>query len=134
MWRQPTTACAASNIQETIPFGGGAVIVWERVSHEFKFDLVTVQGNLNGPRYKTGILKTVVDPHFDNHSFATRRDQRLLTTMLYPIERVQWWISYSEIQSLPFLGQHEAPTSIQLRTCGTYCVDHYVRDILQSNI
>ena len=35
---------------------------------------------------------------------------------------------------IPFLGQHETPTPIQLRTCGSLWVGQYVRDILQSNI
>ena len=39
-------------------------------------------------------------------------DQCLWLTMLNPIERVQSWISYSEMQSLSFLGWHEALTSI----------------------
>ena len=49
-WRKPYVACAASNIQETIPIGGGSVMVWACVSRDFKSDLVTFRGNLTGPR------------------------------------------------------------------------------------
>ena len=70
--RQPKAVYAASKIQETIPFGGGAVIVWGCVSHDCNLDLVTVQSNLNGSRYQRDILETDVVSHFDNHTFATR--------------------------------------------------------------
>ena len=83
-------------------------------SNDCKLDLVTVQGNLNGPRYQRDIPNTVDIPHFDNHALATRPvcmddnaiPHRTLTVMVF----------YSEMQSLPFLDRHETPTSIQLRT------------------
>ena len=61
---------ATSNIQETIP--NGSVMVWGCISHDCKLDLVTVQGHLNGLRYQSDILETVVILHFDNHALATR--------------------------------------------------------------
>ena len=59
-------------MQETIPFGGGSVMVWGCISHDCKLDLVTVHGNLNRPRYQRVILEIVVAPHIDNHALATR--------------------------------------------------------------
>ena len=70
VWRRANTALAERNIAETIPFGGGSVMVWGCVSHDCKLDLVTVQGNLNGQRYEREILETNVIPHFDNHVLA----------------------------------------------------------------
>ena len=72
VWRQPNAAYDASNIQETIPFGGGSVMVWGCVSHDCKLDRVTVQYNLNRPRYQREILKTDVVPHRDNIALATK--------------------------------------------------------------
>ena len=48
VWRQPNTAYAASNIQETIPFVDGSVR--GVISHDGKLDLVTIQSNRNRPR------------------------------------------------------------------------------------
>jgi hypothetical protein len=39
------------NIQPTVPYGGGSVIVWGCISHDFQLDLVTMQGNLTGDQY-----------------------------------------------------------------------------------
>ena len=48
VWRQPNTAYAERNIVETVPVGGGSVMVWGCVSYDCKLDLITVRGNLNG--------------------------------------------------------------------------------------
>ena len=58
------------NIQPTVPYGGGSVMVWGCISHDCKLDLVTIQGNLNGDQYIRDVLQPVV-PHFDNHPLAT---------------------------------------------------------------
>ena len=42
------------------------------ILHDCKLDVVTVQGNLNGPRYQRGITETVVVAHFDIHALAMR--------------------------------------------------------------
>ena len=72
------------------------------------------------------VWTTMLDTHTHTHTHTHRHT--------HTIERVQWWISYSETQSLPFIGRHEAPTSIHLRTIEAFLVDECVRDILQSNI
>ena len=56
------------------------------VSHDWVLDLVTVQSNLNGPRYQREIRETVVVPHYDNHALVTRP---VWTTILYPTDRFQ---------------------------------------------
>ena len=42
----------------------------ERISHDDKLDLVTIQGNLTSDQYIRGVLKPVVVP--DKHPLATR--------------------------------------------------------------
>jgi hypothetical protein len=42
------TAYIPRNIQPTVPYGGGSVMVWGCISHDCKLDLVTIQGNLTG--------------------------------------------------------------------------------------
>ena len=46
-------------------------MVWGCISHDYKLDLVTIQGNLTGDQYIRDVLQPVV-PHFDNHPLATR--------------------------------------------------------------
>ena len=60
------------NIQPTVPYGGGSVMVWGCISHDCKVDLVTIQGNITGDQYIRDVLQPVVVPHFDNHPLATR--------------------------------------------------------------
>ena len=72
VWRQRNTAYSQRHIQETVPFGGGSIMVWGCVSHDCKLDLVTVQGTLTGQKYQTDILETAVIPHCDDHPLLTR--------------------------------------------------------------
>jgi hypothetical protein len=72
VWRHKNTVYTPMNIQPTVPYGGGSVIVWGCISHEFQLDLVTIQGNLTCDQYIRDVLKPVVVPHFDNHQLATR--------------------------------------------------------------
>jgi len=72
VWRHKNTAYAPKNIQPTVPFGGGSIMVWGCFSHDCKLDLITVRGNLNGERYAEEILNTTVIPHFDDHTLASR--------------------------------------------------------------
>ena len=72
VWRQPNTAYADRNTFETVPFGGGSVMVWGCVSYDCKLDLITVRGNLNGQIYRQNVLEASVVPYFDNHPLNTR--------------------------------------------------------------
>jgi transposase len=71
-WRHKNTAYTPMNIQPTVPYGGGSVMVWGCISHDCKLDIVTIQGNLTGDQYIRDVLQPVVVPHFDNHPLATR--------------------------------------------------------------
>jgi hypothetical protein len=72
VWRHKNTAYIPRNIQPTVPYGGGSVMVWGCTSHDCKLDLVTIQGNLTGDQYIRDVLQSVVVPHFDNHPLVTR--------------------------------------------------------------
>jgi hypothetical protein len=73
VWRHKNIAYTPRNIQPTVPYGGGSVMVWGCISHDCKLDLVTIQGNLTGDQYIRNVLQPVVVPHFDNHPpLATR--------------------------------------------------------------
>ena len=72
VWRHKNTAYTPRNIQPTVPYGGGSVMVWGCISHDYKLDLVTIQGNLTGDQYIRDVLQPVVVPHFDNHPLSTR--------------------------------------------------------------
>ena len=47
-------------------------MAWGCISHDWKLDLVTIQGNLTGDQYIRDVLQPVVIPHFDIHPLATR--------------------------------------------------------------
>ena len=66
------TVYTSRNIQPTVPYGGGSVMVWGCISHDCKLDLVTIQGNLTGDQYIRDVLQPVVVPHFNNHPLVTR--------------------------------------------------------------
>ena len=70
--RHKNTAYTPRNIQPTVSYCGGSVMVWGCISHDCKLDLVTIQGNLTGDQYIRHVLQPVVVPHFDNHPLATR--------------------------------------------------------------
>ena len=72
VWRHKNTIYTPRNIQPTVPYGGGSVMVWGCISHNCKLDLVTIQSNLTGYQYIRDVLQPVVVPHFDNHQLATR--------------------------------------------------------------
>jgi hypothetical protein len=57
------TAYTPRNIQPTVPYGGGSVMIWGCISHDCKLDLVPIQGNLTGDRYIKDVLQPVVVPH-----------------------------------------------------------------------
>jgi hypothetical protein len=42
-WRHTNTAYIPRNIQPTVPYGGGSVMVWGCISHDWKLNLVTIQ-------------------------------------------------------------------------------------------
>ena len=72
VWRHKNTIYTPRNIQPTVPYGGGSVMVWGCISHDCKLDLVTIQSNLTGYQYIRDVLQPVVVHHFDNHQLATR--------------------------------------------------------------
>ena len=59
------------NIQPTVPYRGGSVMIWGCISG-LQVDLDTIRGNLTGNQYIREVLQTVVILHFDNHPLAAR--------------------------------------------------------------
>jgi hypothetical protein len=55
-----------------IPPGRGSVMIWGCISHDCKFDLVTIRRNLTGDQYIRDVIQPVDVPFFDNHPLATR--------------------------------------------------------------
>ena len=89
----------------------------------------SLQGSLNWSIYQRDILGNVVP-----HNYALGMRPVFKDYNAGPHRTRQCWIFYSKMQSLPFLVQHEVPTSIQLRTCKTFWINAYVREILQSKL
>ena len=58
------TVYTPRNIQPTVPYGGGSVMVWGCISHNCKLKLVTIQGNLTGDQYIRRRLATSCCPPF----------------------------------------------------------------------
>jgi hypothetical protein len=50
------------NIQPTVPYGGGSVMVWGCISHDCKLDLVTIHGNLTGDQYIRDVMQPLLSP------------------------------------------------------------------------
>jgi hypothetical protein len=57
VWRHKNTAYTPRNIQPTVLYGGGSVMVWGCISHDCKLDLVSIQDNLTGDQYIRDVLQ-----------------------------------------------------------------------------
>ena len=68
VWRRPNERLADACISENDRYGGGgSVMVWGGISGRYRTDLVVVQGNLTGIRYRDEILMRHVHPFMTNH-------------------------------------------------------------------
>jgi hypothetical protein len=72
VWRHKNATYTPRNIQPTVPYDGGSVMVWGCISHDCKLDLVTIQGNLTGDQYIRDVLQPVISPHCNNHPLSIR--------------------------------------------------------------
>ncbi|CAC5413249.1 unnamed protein product [Mytilus coruscus] len=67
------TAHTTRNIQPTVPYGGGSLMIYMGcISHDCKLDLVTIRTNLTGNQYIREVLQPAVVHKFDNHPLAAR--------------------------------------------------------------
>ena len=107
-------------------------MVWGCISHDWKLDLVTIQGNLTGDQYIRDVLQPVVIPHFDIHPLATRpvymednampHRSRSATAYLQSeaVTSVPWPAMNPDLNPRAYLG-HVKPSY----TCsGTSCAKH----------
>ena len=86
VWRQPNVTYTTSNIQETIPYGGGSVMVWWCVWSWSQFKAILMGQDINGTSWNPLVTWTTM---------LWPWDQCLHTIILDPTEYVQWWISYN---------------------------------------
>ena len=120
------------NIQPTVPYGGGSVMVCRCISHDCKLDLVTIQGNLTCDQYIRDVLQPVVVSHFDNHPLATRpvymddnarpHRSRAVTAYLQSeaVTSVLWPAMSPDLNPRAYLG-HVRPS---YTGSGTSCAKH----------
>ena len=131
-WRHKNTAYTSRNIQPTLHYGGGSVIVWGCISHDCKLDLVTIQGNLTCDQYIRDVLQPVVVSHFDNHPLATKpvymddnarpHRSRAVTAYLQSeaVTSVPWPAMSPDLNPRAYLG-HVRPS---YTGSGTSCAKH----------
>ena len=102
VWRNKNAAYTPRNIQPTVPYGGGSVMVWGCISHDCKLDLVTIPGNLTGDQYIRDVLQPVVIPHFDNHPLATRPVYMDENARLHRSRAVTAYLQSETVTSVPW--------------------------------
>lgn len=54
-------------VAERDRFGGGSIMVWGAINHDFRSDLVLIQGNLTAQRYINEVLALVLVPLLQRH-------------------------------------------------------------------
>jgi hypothetical protein len=113
VWRHKATAYAPTNIQPTVPYGGGSVMVWGCISHDCKLDLVTIQGNPTGDQYMRDVLQPVVVPHFDNHPLATRPVYMNDHARLHRWRSVTTYLQREAVTSVPWPAMSPDLNSIE---------------------
>ena len=68
LWKRRNKGLAEPCISEIGRYGGGAsLMVWGGISGLYCTDLVVIQGNLNGVRYRDEILQQQVESFMQNH-------------------------------------------------------------------
>ena len=68
VWKRRDERLADPCISETDRYEGGAsLMVWGGISGLYRTDLVVIQRNLNGVRYRDEILQRQVEPFMQNH-------------------------------------------------------------------
>ena len=116
MWRQSNDANAASIIQQATAFSSGFVMMLGCILHDCKLDLVTVQGNVNGPRHAGNCCHpSLWQPRFDLDTSVYGRPHAVMDFLLRnAITNIPWltrsldlhptgnlWDSLSETTSSP---------------------------------
>ena len=51
--------------------GGGSVVVWAGIAHDFRTNLVDIEWNLSAQRYRDGILARLIIPSFQTNTNIT---------------------------------------------------------------
>jgi hypothetical protein len=90
------------NIQETVPYVVGSLLISECISHDCKLDLVTIRGNLIGEQYFRDVLKPVVVTHFDTHPLDVRPVFLDDNTMPHRVRAVTAYLQSEAVTFLPW--------------------------------
>lgn len=64
VWRHRNTVYTHIKIMLTVPYEGDSVMMWICLSHDFKLDLITIEGNLTGSQYIDNCPTTSCYPLF----------------------------------------------------------------------
>ena len=67
VYRRRGERSAECCVQETVPFGGGSVMVWAGICGQERTDLVVIDQNLNAQRYIDQVLRPVALPFLQRH-------------------------------------------------------------------
>lgn len=63
VWRRTGERFAQNCVQPVVQYRGGSVMMWGGISETGKTDLVHIQGNLNGQRYRDEVLQPHMLPY-----------------------------------------------------------------------
>lgn len=98
VWRRRGERFANCCIDRVTAYGGGSVMVWGGISTAGKTDLVIINGNLNGQRYRDEILDPVAIPYIQGIGGILQDDNarphraRIINDHLQQraIQRIEW--------------------------------------------
>ena len=102
VWRHVRERFADVNIVNTVPHGGGGVMLWAVISSGWRTQLHFIDGNLNTQRYIDEILKPIVVPFIRRHHLLFQNDDALPRVARNYTENVPVvpWPAYSPGMSL----------------------------------
>jgi hypothetical protein len=95
-------AYTTGNIQPTVPYVVGSLLISGCISHDCKLDLVTIRGNLTGEQYFRDVLKPVVVTHFENLPLAVRPVFLDDNTMPHRVRAVTAYLQSEAVTFLPW--------------------------------
>ena len=130
VWRHKNTAYTPRNIQPTVPYGGGSVMVWGCISHDCLLDLVTIQGNLTGDQYIRDVFATSCCPPF-RQQIKTIPKLSMWLTVRQQIKTIpkhsKWLTVRQQIKTIPKLSSNPAIPTIHVirinnRTPNIFCI------------
>jgi len=74
VYRRRNERFAPNCVRQVDRFGGGSVMVWAGITHNFRTELVHIPGNLNAVHYRDDILQRHVLPFLNQHNGVFQQD------------------------------------------------------------